>query len=140
MPAWQSVNRQLYRLRTASLPPNPKTPADIIESFNIPAIMEQYGTAVAAFGKEASPFFREVHVDPDFAYAIFASQPIIDQMATLTPERRHFYLDGTFKVVPYGQFTQLLIIHTEFYEKVNSKIYLPIRIVTIPISKVSLCR
>lgn len=118
MPAWQSVNRHLYRLRTAALPPNPKSPAEVIESFNLPAIIETYGMTIAAFGKESMPFFRKVHIDEDFAYAIFASQPIIDEVLKLDEERRHFYLDGTFKVVPYGQFSQLLVIYAEFFEKV----------------------
>lgn len=74
--------------------------------------------AVASIGAEPTPFFRMVHTQTEFSYAIFASQPIIDEVNAIPQERRHFYLDGTFKVVPYGDFNQLLVVHAEFYGKV----------------------
>lgn len=67
---------------------------------------------------ESTPFYRSVQTEDDFSYCVFASQRMIDEINLLPPESRHYYMDGTFKVVPYGASKHLLIIHVEFCGKV----------------------
>lgn len=55
---------------------------------------------------------------------MFASDTIIAQITELPSEQRHIAMDGTFKVAPNSEFTQLLIIHVEFLQKVFNFFYL----------------
>lgn len=67
----------------------------------------------------AKDFFRKVHVSDEFAYAVFASQNIVELIMKYIPEHRRKYLmDATFRIVPYGEFKQLLVIHIEYIEMV----------------------
>lgn len=107
------------------MPNPPKTPDEIVAAYNKAEIMHSYGMTLESGGIKGTPFFRKVVSEPGFAYCIFASQFIIDRIATLPPDDRHFLMDGTFRVVPYGDFYQLLVIHVKFIEKVlhYQKIY-----------------
>lgn len=79
--------------------------------------MTTYGMTVNAGGVESSAFYRKVYSEPQFAYCVFASESIINRVAELPDERRHFHMDATFRVVPYGEFNQLLVIYASFFEK-----------------------
>lgn len=105
------------------MPPSPKTAADIVAAYQNQNILSNYGMAVAAGGVEASLFYRKTYSEAQFAYCIFASQYIADRVAELEPARRHFFMDATFRVVPYGDFSQLLVIHASFFEKTIPFIY-----------------
>lgn len=90
----------------------------IKQQFEIPEIMNEYGTTHGTLTEAATPFYRGVVCEDNFAYCIFASEHIIKQIKDIPAERRHYYMDGTFKVVPFGAFNQLLIIYIEFFGKV----------------------
>lgn len=81
--------------------------------------MATYGMSINGGGIESTPFYRKEHSEKGFAYCIFASQSIINRVVELPQDRRHFFMDGTFRVVPYGEFKQLLVIHISFFEKVK---------------------
>lgn len=103
------------------MPVSPNTPLDIANNFKVASIMKEYGMIMPTTATdEITPFFRSVQIEQDFAYCVFASQPIINEIDMLPEDSRHFYMDGTFKVVPYGNFNQLLIIYAEFFQKVGS--------------------
>lgn len=80
--------------------------------------MTEYGMTLATPLAESTQFYRGVIIEQNFAYCIFAFQRIISEIEQIAPERRHYYMDGTFKVVPFGAFNQLLIIYIEFFGKV----------------------
>lgn len=101
------------------MPNSPKTAAEIIAAYANSSIMTEYGMSAASGGVDSTAFFRKVVTENQFAYCIFASQAIIDQVATLPPENRHYSMDATFRVVPYGDFNQLLVIHATFIDKVH---------------------
>lgn len=99
------------------MPPSPKSAVAIQEAFHSGAVMSEYG--ITANNEEPTQFFRKVFISETFSYCVFASQPIIDRITEHIPAgRRNFYLDATFKVVPFGEFNQLLIIHVEYFDKV----------------------
>jgi hypothetical protein len=55
-----------------------------------------------------------------FSYCIFASTQNINHMNDKIPiAERNFLMDGTFKIVPMGEFSQLFIIAVEFANTVN---------------------
>lgn len=113
------MRRNLIRIRNGIMPASPTTPQEISENFKKEEIMREYGMTISTPTTESTPFFRGVIVEHDFAYCIFASQRIIDEINHLPEESRHYFMDGTFKVVPFGKFNQLLIIYIEFFQKVD---------------------
>lgn len=123
VPDWAAVRRNLYKIRSEAMPPSPKTPAEIVAAYEIENIMKNYGMTAAAGGVEATAFYRKTYSNPQFAYCIFASEYIAERVAELEPNRRHFFMDGTFRVVPYGDFSQLLVIHAAFFDKTIPFIY-----------------
>lgn len=101
------------------MPPPPKTFAEIVAAYENAKIMETYGSTIQFGDVPSTPFYRKLYSERQFAYCVFASQGIIDHMNTLPSERRDFFMDGTFRVVPYGAFNQLLVVHVAFLEKVR---------------------
>lgn len=119
LPNYYAMRRNLIRIRNGIMPASPNTPLDIANNFKIESIMKEYGmTMPITVTDQMTPFFRTVQIEDDFAYCVFASQRIINEIELLPEDSRHFYMDGTFKVVPYGSFNQLLIIYAEFFQKV----------------------
>lgn len=113
------MERHLYRLRRGAMPASPRNATDISNSFAMEDVMKEYGMTKTIGEEESTPFYRTCFNSPSFSYCVFASQRIIDSIQShLPPNQRDYYLDGTFKVVPFGEFNQLVIIHVEFYNKV----------------------
>lgn len=110
------MRRNLYRLREAAMPPSPKSAAEIVLAYENEEIRRIYGMSLTGAGVESEVFYRKVYTSNQFAYCIFASEQIVRCAKQL--EERHIHMDGTFRVVPYGEFNQLLIIHITFFEKV----------------------
>lgn len=119
VPNFYGMRRDLICIRNGIMPASPSTPQEIAANFEKEDIMREYGMTTGTPQCESTPFFRGVIIEEEFAYCVFASQRIIDEINQLPPENRHYYMDGTFKVVPFGRFNQLLIIYFEFFHKVN---------------------
>lgn len=118
-PNFYKMERHLFRLRRGAMPASPRNATDISESFANEDIMKEYGMTKTIGNVESTPFYRTCFTSPSFSYCVFASQRIIDVIQShLPPNQRDYYLDGTFKVVPFGEFNQLIIVHIEFYSKV----------------------
>lgn len=101
------------------MPNSPKTPEEIVAAYQNDAIMKEYGMTVATGDAESAAFYRKVVSESRFAYCIFASSSIIEHIGTLPMDKRHYLMDATFHVVPYGDFSQLLVIHATFIDKVR---------------------
>lgn len=119
MPNWASARRNLYRIKSGAMPSSPQTSAEVASAFENEVIMHTFGMTVPSGGVPANAFYRTVFSNTNFAYCVFASQPIINRVAEMPQERRHYFMDGTFRVVPFGSFNQLLVIHASFFEKVG---------------------
>lgn len=113
--------RNLYRYKSADLPPSPQTAAELQIAFENAATFERFGRSWVSPGETASDFFRGVHVGTEFSYVVFASQKIIELIEkNIVVDRRKYMMDATFKICPYGEFTQFLVIHIEYIESVKS--------------------
>lgn len=112
-PNFYKMQRNLRRIRNVAMPKAPTTPQQIIEDFAKANIMQEFGMT-----QNGTDFYRTTQIEQQFSYCIFASKNIIDEIEKIPEGRRNFYMDGTFKVVPFGDFNQLLIIYTEFFQKV----------------------
>lgn len=114
------MERSCYRYKSADLPPSPHTAAELKASFEIPEIKERFGVSLMAENEIATDFFRGVHVGDDFSYAVFASQRIIDLIEkNIVVARRKYLMDATFKICPFGEFNQLLVIYIEYIDSVR---------------------
>lgn len=116
---FEEVQRTLQNIRKETMPPPPKTVDEINAVFSIKEVMDEYGYSKFNSAENQLPFFHHAYTCDQFAYCIFASLSIIQMMVDSIPESaRILLLDATFKVVPFGEFNQLLIIHVEYLEKV----------------------
>lgn len=118
-PNFYKMQRHLYRLRRGAMPASPRNATDVSESFTIESVMKEYGMTKTIDNEESTSFYDTCFTSPSFSYCVLASQRIIDAIQShLPPSQCDYYLDGTFKVVPLGEFNQLVIIHIAFYNKV----------------------
>lgn len=115
----QSMQRTLYRHKSSLLPPSPQTAADVQARFEENDVMQKYGRTLTNENELASDFYRGVHIGETFSFVVFASQKIVDAIVRNIPvEQRKYLMDATFKICPFGNFTQLLIIYIEYVESV----------------------
>lgn len=113
------MRRNLHRIKAQTLPKTPKSPADIIACFEQDNFMQTYGFTMPPDSKQ---FYVNTIVEANFSYTIFISQYICDQIKTFQPNQKKYLIDGTFKIVPYGSYKQLLIIHIEYDNHVSIQI------------------
>ncbi|XP_044317503.1 uncharacterized protein LOC123038074 isoform X1 [Drosophila rhopaloa] len=75
-------------------------------------------------GNSPKCFFKKVHVSSSFAYCIFSSDKIIGLIENNIEEKnRNYLIDATFKVCPFGDFKQLLIIYIKHMQKITPFIF-----------------
>lgn len=109
--------RNLQRRRQQALPQSPQTAVEVECRFREEEIMKAYGNTVH---ESPNVFFKTVFTSKSFSYCIFASDAIIRNINEyIAIDRRNYFMDATFKVCPYGEFTQLLIIYVEYMEQVT---------------------
>ncbi|XP_039486740.1 uncharacterized protein LOC120448669 isoform X2 [Drosophila santomea] len=71
-------------------------------------------------GSSPNVFFKKLYTSGSFAYCIFSSDKVITLMqANIEEQSRHFLIDATFKVCPFGDFKQLLIIYIKHMQKIT---------------------
>lgn len=106
----------MLRKRQPYIPKNPTIPADLEDAYGKQDVMLMFGMTKADPSKE---FFKTVFQCDTFSYCVFASEKVITLMDCHLPKaERHFLVDATFKVCPFGAFKQLLIIYIKYMEKV----------------------
>lgn len=114
---YDRVQRGLHKLKTKALPPSPTTCKDVQNVFENPDVMALYGTTIGQTAR--TPFFKHAYASDAFSYCVFSSDNIIDQIkAEIEPQKREYLMDSTFKICPFGEFKQLLIIYIGYMEKV----------------------
>lgn len=112
---FQSIKRQLIRLRDRKYPPRPTTNEEMESLFRESDIIENYGKTL---NKKHRLYIGSV-VEEDFAFHVFASLATIDIVEKFIPtEKRKYLIDGTFSVVP-RIFKQFLIIAIEYKNHVS---------------------
>lgn len=88
--------------------------SEILAAFENEGIMNKFGVT----GK-GQRFFKTAFTCDQFEYCIFASDDVIANIQDRIPlDRRHYLMDATFKICPYGTFKQLLIIFISYLESV----------------------
>lgn len=114
------MRRHLGRLRESTDIKMPaRTAEEVAKCFEDDEILKKHG-----FCKDGSKrFYQTTFMSTEFSYTIFVSWKIIEKLDNINEKK--YLADGTFKVVPSGEFEQLLIIHVEYLNHVsclNSKL------------------
>lgn len=100
-------------------PDSPKNVAEIIEYFAHDSVKTTSGQTLRGPDEETSEFFKHGFACKDYSFCLFASDDIIKIIGTIPPNERLFFCDGTFKVVPIGEFTQLLVLSVNIEGQVS---------------------
>lgn len=107
----------MSRKRQPIMPKSPVTAHELAIAFEDENIMKTFGMTKS---NPPSNFFKKIYQCDAFSYCIFASDKVIALIqANLPVADRHFLIDATFKVCPFGSFKQLLIIYIKYMQKVN---------------------
>lgn len=84
--------------------------------FTAPEILQKYGFTY----DHDAPLYVDTVVTPDYAFTIFKSQFVIDQIEEhIQPAERKYLMDGTFDRIP-KEYYQLVIISVEYKNDVRN--------------------
>lgn len=78
------------------------------------ATLARYGSSRGAVPRR---FYVGTCNEAAYGFTIFTSEFVVDAMANV--QERRYFVDGTFRVVPDGEFVQLLVIHLDFKNHVS---------------------
>lgn len=106
--------RNLTKCYAKRFPESPKNVSEIVEYFSHPTITSTTGQTLRGENERTTQLFKH-----DYTFCLFASDDVIDIMGTISPNHRLIFCDGTFYVVPYGDFSQLLILSIDIQGKVS---------------------
>lgn len=112
------MERNLNKKKTSLYPTAPMTTQGLSNAFEDPNVMNKYGRSKI---ENAGVFYKGTVLHDHFNYSVFASPSIIAKIEELTD--RHFHIDATFKVVPTGEFKQMLVVHINYDEHAFPFIY-----------------
>lgn len=110
-----SISRHLARKKNENFPTAPLTAEGVFAAFQMDSILKLYGVSLADGNK---PFYNFTVIETAFKYTVFSSGVLLDKLATM-PVVRNYHIDGTFRVVPNGEYRQLLIVHVAYQEHVS---------------------
>lgn len=110
-----AVERSLQIIRNKSLPKNPLCCTDISRIFEREDVHKMIGTT-----QRDEVFYNGCYESNEFNFCIFSSANSIQTFESrIKFGDRIFMMDGTFDVVPIGEFNQLFIIYGVYMEKVS---------------------
>lgn len=103
------MERNLRRIKNHSFPASPTSGDEIIEIFSSEDMINSFGKT-----KHESPtlFYKGTICNKSYTCTFFASDHIISLIGeNIERNRRKYLMDATFKIVPVGCFSQILIIY-----------------------------
>lgn len=124
---FSSVSSSMSKARRAALPKDAKRASEIVAAMKEPYVRHNFGMTLRhqpTNGEEpkteSSIFFRTAFECEEYSFCIFAAEDVIETIKAKTEaDNRTLFADGTFKVCPNGQFSQLLIIFADIYGHVS---------------------
>lgn len=124
------MRRHCNRLRNKICCNAPRSVADVEREFDKVAIMDRFGYTCGSNRQEMYVgCIRNARIQAVF----FKSQRMINVMNTCT--ERKFFVDATFRVVPNGDFQQLLVIHVEMKDHVSNSCIIKYKIICLRCSE-----
>lgn len=117
---YSRINRTLRRMKNRVFPKSPANIEDLNREFDKEHIKSAFGTTT-----DDKPFYYGSISNEKSSCAIFGSQEIMDNIEKNIPTQDRVYLmDATFKIVPMGFFTQLLLIYIAYKGSVYPFLYI----------------
>lgn len=118
---FESIERNLRQLRDKAFPKSPQTADELKTVFENENMMNIYGMCNQTEDQKEKKdvFYRGVVKGNGFSSVVFASPSMIEMIKENIPHtKRYYFVDGTFKIVPIGYYSQLLIIHVCYLDVV----------------------
>lgn len=115
--------RNLIKKYSKKFPESPKSIEDIIAYFAHPSVSSTTGQTKRKPGEKTTEFFKHAYQCDEYAFCIFASDDVIEIIETISVERRMYFADGTFKICPYGEFKQVLLLSVDICGQVSVAYY-----------------
>lgn len=110
---YKVVERTMLRRIRGNLPANPVTLADMKIALESEAVKSQFGTVAG------EPFFDNMIIKADYAFTVFSAKPIVNAIEKkIPPINRNFLIDATFSIVPNSPFSQILVLHVQYFAQV----------------------
>lgn len=119
----ESMERHLCNIYDNIFPKSPETVGELEKLFEDGHVMKSYGMChqYGDRSKKSEVFFRGIVKESGFSSVIFASPLMIKMIEeNIEPMNRNYFVDGNFKIVPMGPYSQLLIIHISYLDLVSS--------------------
>lgn len=108
---FNQMERQLRRIKNQTFPASPTNGNEIITIFSDVEMLNLFGKTKH---DEPAIFYKGTLVHRDYTCTFFASDKIIAMIGeNLDPNNRKYLMDATFKIVPVGCFSQILIMYIE---------------------------
>lgn len=106
----KTLVRNCQRIKRGALPSNPVDVEAINTAFESKEILSSFG--FTADDEDPRKFFDGAVRCENHSFCVFSSKGICDAYAENVPVgERHILMDATFKIVPIGDFQQLLILY-----------------------------
>lgn len=122
--------RNLTRIAASKFPNSPNNIDEVIAYFNHPSIKTTTGKTLRPPTEPSSDFFKLAFKSKDFAYCLFAADDVIEIIKTIEIDRR-MYSDGTFKITPLGDFSQVLMLSVDICGQVSLLIFSSMKLLKI---------
>lgn len=122
----------MHRIKDCNYPKAPKSGHQIKIAFENNQIMAEHGYNLSGNAR----LYIDTIISEKYTFCLFASINticLIDKY--IHPNERNYLMDATFKIVPYGKFTQLLIIYIEW----NGDVSFPLSTIFLNTSLAIIC-
>lgn len=112
--------RNLTKIVAKKYPDSPTSIDEIIAYFNHESIKTTIGKTLRKKDEPSSDFFKHAYKCEKFAWCLFAADEVIAIIDKMEIDRRMYYSDGTFKITPYGEFAQVLLLAVDICGQVSA--------------------
>lgn len=108
----------MQKIVSKNLVTSPKNAVQVVEAFNLENVWNDFG--LSKDDSNPRTFFTAAITEETYSFCLFSSLKTVDLIKeNISPQKRTYLVDGTFKIVPYGCFKQLLVIYVEYFEEVK---------------------
>lgn len=114
------ICRGLNKNKASLFPSAPLTAAAVKSAFEEPIVMNRFGMSLDAV--EPTVFYNGTVIEAGFKFTVFSSAKNIAKRRAMTV--RNYHVDATFKVVPNGEYSQLLVVHLAHEEHAFPLVYI----------------
>lgn len=114
----KSIVRNCQKIKNGVVPKNPTNVDELNETFKDEQVMNTYG--FSQHKEDRRRFFDVAVQRNDYSYCVFSSKHLIElALGNLVEDDLHVLMDATFKIVPFGGFSQLLILYIRVKHEVS---------------------